>query len=82
MVFISNLSIIQIFFLTLNINLYFTSNNIKFDYTNSIIRPQAFGRLRPVVSLLGLINQLQPKRLQSSTYQQFTTSLRSQSTEV
>ena len=30
--------------------------NIKFDHTSSLIRLQAFGRLRPVVSLLGLIS--------------------------
>ena len=34
--------------------------NKRVDRTNSIIRPQAFGRLRPVLSLLGFISQSQP----------------------
>ena len=40
--------------------------NIRFDHTNSIIRPQAFIRLRPVSSWLGHISQSQPKNLQLS----------------
>ena len=37
----------------------------------SIIGPQAFGRLRPVSSLLGLISQSQPKNSYSSIYKRF-----------
>ena len=39
-----------------------TSSSFKFDHTNSIIRLQAFGRLRQISSLLGLISQPQPEK--------------------
>ena len=45
-------------------------NKLKFnkrvDHTNSITRPKAFGRLRPVSSLLGLISQSQTENLQQA----------------
>ena len=40
-------------------------------HTNPIIRQQAFDRLVPVLSLLRLISQTQPKNLQSSIYKRF-----------
>ena len=36
----------------------------RVDHANSILRSEAFGRLRPVTSLLGFISQSQPKNLQ------------------
>ena len=45
--------------------------NQRVDHTNLIIRQQAFGRLRPFSSWLGLVSQSQPKNLQSSIYKRF-----------
>ena len=39
----------------------------KVDHTNLIIRPQAFGRLRPVSYLLGLFSQSQTKKVSHGT---------------
>ena len=49
----------------------FILTNIRFDHANSIIIPQAFGKLRPVSSLLGHISQSQPKNLQSLIYKRY-----------
>ena len=45
--------------------------NKRVGHTNLIFRPQAFGRLRPVSSLLGLLSQSQLNNLQTSIYKRF-----------
>ena len=43
----------------------------RVDYANLIIKPQGFGRLRPVSSLLKITSQSQAKKWQLSIYKRF-----------